>query len=388
MNRREFHFRLAAGFSLALPACAQPGAAGRSFLEAEVTPSIQALMQEHRIPGMSVGILASGQHHLFHYGVASRETNQPVHDGTLFEVGSFSKPFTGLLGGWAAAQGRLGWSDPVSRHLPALRGSSFDAVSMLSLATYTAGGLPLQVPDGVSGHDAMLAYYRAWQPAFAPGTHRQYSNASIGLFGHVAARSLGAPFAELMERSIFPALRLRHTFYQVPKDRMTDYAWGYRDERPVRVAPGLWDAQAYGVKTTAADLLQFVALHIDPHSLAPELRQATEAALATRYRVGPMAQGLGWELYESGSTLGDLLAGNSADMALKPQAVSRSVASPRALVNKTGSTNGFGAYALFDRTQRTAVVLLANRNYPNAARVRAAHRLLTALRPRQGVPVA
>ncbi len=71
-------------------------------------------------------------------------------------------------------------------------------------------------------------------------------------------------------------------------------------------------------------------------------------------------------------------------MALKPQAVER-LDPPQAptaptLFNKTGSTAGFGAYAAFVPHERIGVVILSNRNWPNADRVRAVHAILTALR--------
>ena len=178
---------IAAAFAL-LTGC---HTASSHALEREVDAIIEPMMREHRIPGMAVAVVHRGRVEFFSYGVASLETRQPVDERTIFEVGSVSKVFTGLLGAYVSAQGRFDLDDPVSRCVPALKGSAFDRVTMAQLATYSGGGLPLQVPANVANDDDLLAYLRGWAPEFEPGASRVYSNPSIGLFGRAAAECAG-----------------------------------------------------------------------------------------------------------------------------------------------------------------------------------------------------
>ncbi|EEQ95372.1 Beta-lactamase [Brucella intermedia LMG 3301] len=219
---------------------------------------------------------------------------------------------------------------------------------------------------------------------YPAGTQRRYSNPSIGLFGYLAARSMGQPFDVLMEQKLLPALGLKNTFVHVPESRMKDYAYGYaKADKPTRVASGTRDAEAYGIKTTAPDLLRFVELNIDSASLAPDFQKAVAATHTGYYRVGANNQGLGWEIYTYPVTLKTLLAGNSSDMALKSHKIEKfdppHAPSADMFINKTGSTKGFGAYAAFVPAKKTGIVLLANRNYPNDERIKAAYRILQAI---------
>lgn len=369
--------------ALALLAVSHASAA--PSLETQMDAAAKSMMQTHAIPRMAIVISHKGQSHFFEYGVTSRESGQAVDRHTLFELGSISKLFTATLGAYTEARDTLNLSDNASQYLPELQGSAFDHISLLDLATYTSGGLPLQFPDTVSNERQMLDYYRNWQAVYPPGTQRLYSNPSIGLFGHLAAASLAKPFQQLLEQDLLPQLGMQESYVQIPAAQMTRYAWGYRDDRPVRVSPGVLDAEAYGLKSSATDMLRFIDASLHPDTLPAPLRQAVSSTHRGYYQVGDMTQALGWERYAYPISLTKLQAGNSAEMALKPQPVERfSVPKPAEgdlLLNKTGSTNGFGAYILLLPARDTGLVILANRNYPNAERVRLALQLLDAIAP-------
>ena len=105
------------------------------------------------------------------------------------------------------------------------------------------------------------------------------------------------------------------------------------------------------MKTSAADLLRFVDANLHPERLDRPWAQALDATHRGYYKVGDMTQGLGWEAYDWPISLKRLQAGNSTPMALQPHRIAR-LPAPQALegqrlLNKTGSTNGFGAYVAF-----------------------------------------
>jgi len=351
-----------------------------------VDGAITPLMAREGVAGMAVGVIVDGKPCAFYYGVASKESGQPVTRDTLFELGSVSKTFTATLAAFAQETGHLSLSDPVGRYLTGLRGSPFgDDVTLLELATHTPGGLPLQVPDDVHDNAQLMQFFRAWQPRYAPGTYRTYANPGIGTLGLITAKSMGQDFDALVQRRLFPALGMTTSYMQVPAARMKDYAQGYaKNGAPVRMKPGVLSSEAYGARSTAADMMRFLqanmndAAHIDAH-----LQRAIIATHTGYFKAGPMTQDLIWEQYPYPTPLQALLDGNGQSMAFDAHEVERidPPQAPRddAWINKTGSTNGFGAYLAFVPAKHVGIVMLANKNLPNAERVRAAYAIVTEL---------
>ena len=361
---------------------------------------VRALMALHRIPGMAVGVIAKGKSMVFNYGLAVVQIKQPVTNDTLFEIGSVSKTFTATLVAQAQVNGVLSLSDTVGQHLPLLQGSPFGKLSLLSLGTHTPGGLPLQVPEQVRNMDELMWYLKGWQPTAAAGSIRSYGNLGIGILGLIVAKTAGQDFSELIQQQLLAPLEMKHSFIHVPAALLPNYAMGQtRAGAPIRMASGVLASEAYGMRTTAGDLLRFVQANMGLLPLEDKLQRAINATHTGYYQVAgkladtvsdnasvkanPMTQDLIWEQYDYPVTLEALLHGNSAEMIFEavpvtqitlPQQTQRDV-----WINKTGSTNGFAAYVAFIPSKRMGIVILTNKNFPIGDRVRLAYEILTAL---------
>ncbi len=353
-------------------------------LRSIVDGAIRPLMSQYDIPGMAVALTVDGGSYVFNYGVSSKESRAPVTDSTIFEIGSISKMFTTTLAAFAHVTGKLSLNDHPGRYIPRLKGRPIDRATLLNLGTHTAGGLPLQYPDDVGDDGAALAYFHAWKADAPPGTVRNYSNPSIGLLGAVTAVALKDRFASLVETQLLRKFSMSHTYIHVPPHAMADYAWGYREGKPVRVNPGPLDEETYGIKSTASDMIRFVHANIDPSGLEAPLRRAVDATHVGYFRVGGMVQGFGWEQFPYPLSREMLLGGNAEEVIFDPNPVqpivTQMAATPR-LFDKTGSTGGFGAYVAFVPAKRIGLVMLANRSLPIPARVEAAYAILDQLAP-------
>lgn len=368
---------------MALTCAAATAYAAQTSVKTAVDAAIEPLQAKYGIPGVAVGISVDGKHAFYHYGVASKATHTRVDDNTLFEIGSVTKTVTATLACYAQTQGKLSFSASASDYVSALRGSVFDHVSVLNLGTHTSG-LPLFVPDAVTNDAQMNAWLRAWQPASPAGTQRVYSNIGIGLLGRAAAQSLGVTQREAVEQQLLPAFGMTHTWLRVPPASEAHYAQGYdKTDTPKRMNPGVFDDEAYGVRTTAPDLVRYLDVNMGLVPLAPAWRRAIDCTHTGYYTAGPFTQDFVWEQYPWPVSLDTLQRGNSPDAILKPMpahALTPPLAPQAdAFINKTGSTNGFSTYVAYVPARHIGVVILANKAYPNEARVSAAYAILKAL---------
>lgn len=347
-----------------------------------VDQNFKPLLEKYDVPGMAVGVIQNNKKYEMYYGLQSVQDKKAVNSSTIFELGSVSKLFTATAGAYAKNKGKISFKYTPGKYWKELKNTPIDQVNLLQLATYTSGNLALQFPDEVQTDQQVLTFFKDWKPKNSIGEYRQYSNPSIGLFGKVVALSMNKPFDQLLEKTIFPDLSLKHSYVNVPKTQMQNYAFGYNQEnQPIRVNPGPLDAPAYGVKSTLPDMLKFINANLNPQKYPKDIQRAINETHQGFYQVGTMYQALGWEEFSYPAPLQTLLDSNSEQIVMKPNKVTAISKEPSVkMFHKTGSTNGFGTYVVFIPKENIGLVMLTNKPIPNEERIKAAYAVLNAIK--------
>ncbi len=252
-----------------------------------------------RSGGLVVGAWDGDERYTWH--------THPLPDGadSIFEIGSITKTFTATLLADMAREGLVALDDPVARHLPPevrMPGHGRE-ITLEDLASHRSG-LP-RLPKGLLW-PALTRYRRdpyahldsAWlgaavertQPRREPGRRASYSNYGPGLLAYALAQRAGCTYDALVQRRICEPLALRDTGTSVDGGRL---AQGHsRFGRPVPHWHFDALAGAGALRSTAADLLTFLALHAGEPT--GPLAHAARETHTERASGGRTAFGLGW----------------------------------------------------------------------------------------------
>ncbi|MGE3171926.1 MAG: serine hydrolase [Planctomycetota bacterium] len=315
--------RIGAWFA-AIAACAAQDApparepvpvAARPEFALEVDAFCRPLIEAEVAIGLVVGIVDGDATLVRGYGtVAAGGPKQPDAD-TVYEIGSISKVFTGLLLALAVEDGRVALADPVQKHLPPqVRMPRTDAAEVLlwHLTTHTSG-LP-RLPSGTSpdpddpyahfDRDRLFAAVAESPLQNEPGSTYEYSNLAVGLLGQLLVDTAGAvSFDALLQERITGPLGLGDTSVHLGDAQRERLAPPYGiDGDPAHN----WDLAAFagagGIRSTMRDMLTFARaqLHPDRTPLAAAIRRSHQKL---HDGVDGMAVACGWHFARDGSTL-------------------------------------------------------------------------------------
>jgi CubicO group peptidase (beta-lactamase class C family) len=211
--------------------------------------------------GLTIGVWKRGEARVFAYGTAQPDS--------IFEIGSITKTFTGLILAQMAAQRKVAMDEPVRLLLPPGLVSKplGHEITLVNLATQHSG-LPRMVEGDWQEYLARRGVGRETQTPFL------YSNFGFGLLGHLLATRAGLTYSELLKAQITGPLGLSDTVVTVSPEQQSRLMQGYDGEQ--HAVP--WDAEGLAgsgaIRSTAGDMLKYLEANLHPEELGGTLPEA------------------------------------------------------------------------------------------------------------------
>jgi serine-type D-Ala-D-Ala carboxypeptidase/endopeptidase len=282
------------------------------------------------------------------HGSQNANQNIPISPDTLFEIGSITKTFTGLLLADMVVRGVVKLEDPVERYLPdnlPLRDSGGAQIRLIDLATHRSGlsrlppdFSPRDTANPYADYDekSLLTSLRDLDKSGRPlrDAKHEYSNFGFGILGYVLGRAEGTNYSTALQKRVLDPLGMSATFFVAPASAQSRFSDGH-DEK-LKVVPH-WDfdalAGAGALRMSARDLARYAqaALGLEKSPLSAAFALATQLHGQTANKANTI--GLGWV---------------------------RGKLNGRDFLNHDGSTYGFSSTLWLDTTRKIATGVITN----------------------------
>lgn len=217
---------------------------GDAALADRIRPKLESIVRRNEIIGMTVVVVADGKEAIIGLGRRDLHTADPPNGKTLYEIGSISKTFTGILLAHEIRNGRANLDDPVNDHLPEgvrLPDGTNAPVLLRHLTTHRSG-----FPRRAQGMGDLIGTVfgrsrygdfteeRLWQAVesvslqSSPGEEFLYSNFATALLGTLLARHQHDSYLSMHRAVIAGPLGMDDTVILMKDDQRSRWAQGYR----------------------------------------------------------------------------------------------------------------------------------------------------------------
>jgi CubicO group peptidase (beta-lactamase class C family) len=302
---------------------------------------------------VAIGLVDGNQTHMIFAGKRSLEGPLP-DENTIFEIGSVTKTFTGLILADAVVRGEVQLDQPVGELLGSdVRVPQFEEqpIRLVDLATQSSA-LP-RLPNNMGFFNPLNPYasytdkdlhefLADYKLSRAPGKKYDYSNLGVGLLGHALAKRAGKTYEELLKERVCEPLKMSDTTITLSDDRSARMASGVS---AILGIPAMkWDfGSMHGcgaIRSTLHDMLIYLHANLAPGDIS--LAKAIELAHEPRFEVISVEKkdhsykfeiGLAWQI---------------------------STEDGQKIVWHNGMTGGYASYLALVPEKKRGIVVLAN----------------------------
>lgn len=239
-----------------------------------VKKNIQLRIDNGMNVGIVVGLIDADGTKYYSFGTKSLATNEKVDEHSVFEIGSISKTFTGILLADQVIKGKVKLDDPLQKYLPegvTVPTRNGEAIQLVHLSNHTSA-LP-RMPSNFNpanpanpfadySEKAMYEFLTSYELTRDIGAQYEYSNYAVGLLGHVLAQQQKMTYEELMVKTIATPLGMQDTRITLSPKMEKNLAMGHSGARQVEN----WDIPTLGgagaIRSTAVDMLKYLAANM------------------------------------------------------------------------------------------------------------------------------
>src|SRR5688572_3124954 len=172
-------------------------------IKSKVDEAAHEYLKDSSNVGLAIGVIRGDQFQILCYGTTDKPSGIPITPDSVFEIGSVTKAFTGILLAESVRRGEVKLYDPANNYLPPegqIPAKGKDLVTLWHLVTHTSG-LP-RLPDNIdrktffsenpySTYTVAQLYEFLHRTQLRPGKQHAYSNLGMGLLGHILALAAG-----------------------------------------------------------------------------------------------------------------------------------------------------------------------------------------------------
>ncbi len=299
------------------------------------------------VHGIAVAVIDAKGTRFINYGKRNNTADAKKIDAeTLFEIGSITKAFTGILLALAVERGEVRLDDPISKYLPnsvktPLRNGK--EITLLDLATHSSGlsRMPTNFevknvnnPYADYTVEQMYEFLSTYELKRDIGSQYEYSNVGMGLLGHILSLRARTSYEDLVKTRILKPLKMNDTTMTLSDNLRAKMSQGFDDGgEPV----SNWDlptlAGAGALRSNTKDMAKFLAANMGL------VKSKISSALAESHKFqrnaggNTMKIGLGWHILPTAE--GEIIWHN-------------------------GGTGGFRTFAGFLAGKKKAIVVLCN----------------------------
>lgn len=245
------------------------GSSNDSALREVVAGSAADYIKKESLVNLAVVAIADGNAEIVCFGRRSLTSATLVDEDTLFQIGSVTKTFTGLLLALQVEAGSVVLDTPVARLLPqsvVVPGKTRESITLRHLASHTSGlrGVPL----ASSTAEEFFASLASTELESEPGSKGVYSNMGAALLGYALSHGKGS-YSDAVRTAILEPLGMRSTGTRMDEPVEGGLARGYRSSFRIgplvlarRAEPSGYAAEPFHgmgeLRSTPADMLKFL----------------------------------------------------------------------------------------------------------------------------------